>query len=158
MNTQKWLAAGLISLSALAVGVVPAQASTAGSSQTKEAYVKQLKPGVKAYARAVKGIDREIDKAPKQTDAQVAAKFTTLTKQVTASGKQIEAVKAPSAFAARQKAVTGSIRLVARDTARIVRAAQAHSEKQAERAGAALGRDLKKSARALNALDKALDA
>ena len=52
MNTQKWLAAGLISLSALAVGVVPAQASTAGSSQTKEAYVKQLKPGVKAYARA----------------------------------------------------------------------------------------------------------
>ena len=158
MNNRKWLATGLISLSALAVGVAPAEASTAGSSQSNDAYVKQLKPGVKAYGRAVTAIGREIDKAPKQTDAQVAAKFTTLTTQVKKSGGQIEAVKAPAAFRARQKALTDSIRLVAGDTGGIVRAARTHDTTKAKRLGASLARHLKKSARALKALDAALEA
>jgi hypothetical protein len=129
---------GLIAI--LAVTLISA---CGGSSNDQGA---QFKTGYESAANQLKqvsiDIGKEIQQAPGQTDAQVAAAFHGLAARWQTHLSQLQTLKPPAALAAEFNTVVGAASRAETDLNAIVAAGQTHSASAAKQAAAALVGDV----------------
>jgi hypothetical protein len=94
-------------------------------------------------------IAKEIQQAPKQTDAQVAAHFRALATRFGAQVAKLKALKPPASVAADWTKVTDVLTKVDADLSAIAAAATSHSTTAAQQAGASLAADAQAEVQAL---------
>jgi hypothetical protein len=112
-----------------------------GSSDT----TAQFKSGYNAVRTPLnqtgQAISKELQQAPKQTDAQVAANFRSLATRFDSQVGKLKALKPPASVASQWTNVTAAASRLDADLKAIASAAAAHSTAAAQQAGAALAAD-----------------
>jgi hypothetical protein len=135
INRCKGAAAGILALTLVA--------GCGGSSNNQSA---GFKGGYESTANQLKQVSHdigvEIQRAPKQTDAQVLTAFHGLAARWQNHLSQLQTLKPPSNLAADFNTVTGAAGRVEADLNGIVSAAGTHSGAAARQAAASLVRDI----------------
>ena len=134
-------------------------AACGGSSNNQAAHFKS---GYVSTANQLKqvsiDIGKEIQQAPKQTDAQVLAAFRGLATRWQNDLSQLQTLKPPSNLATDFNTVTGAASRVEADLNAIVSAAGTHSASAAEQAAASLVGDIQTAKTASTRITNNLDS
>jgi hypothetical protein len=138
------------------VAVVAVLAGCGGGSDT----TSQFKSGYNAVRGQLnqtgQAIATEIQQAPKQTDAQVAAQFHSLATQFSSQLGKLKALKPPASVSSDWNNVTNSATKLAADLNAIASAATTHNTAAAQQAGAALAADAQALTQALTPVKQKL--
>jgi hypothetical protein len=131
------------------LAVVGVLAGCGGSSDT----TAQFKSGYNAVRGPLnqtgQAISKELQAAPKQSDAQVAANFRSLAAKFSEQVAKLKALKPPASVAADWTKVTDVLTKVDADLSAIAGAAASHSTTAAQQAGASLAADAQAEVQAL---------
>lgn len=107
------------------------------TQQFKAAYEKVRGPVNQTGA----ALGAELQRAPSQTDAQLAAAFRQLSSRFEGQISQLETLKPPPSLAADWNSVVDSAKRVESDMTAVIAAAVTHSRSAGEQAGASLVTD-----------------
>jgi hypothetical protein len=123
------------------LAVVAALAGCGGSSDTTATFTSGYNAVKGALNQTGQEIAKEIQQAPKQTDAQVASNFRSLAARFKTQVAKLQALKPPASVSADWTKVTNAASKLDSDLSAIAAAAASHSTAAAQQAGASLAAD-----------------
>lgn len=127
---------------ALMVPTACGGSSSSSSSDPTAQFKSSLSPVVGQLKQTSHAIGTAIEKAPSQTDAQIAVAFHALATQWQDHVSRLQTLKAPASLAVTFNTLTGAATRAEADLNAIVAAAQTHSAAAAKQASATLVTDI----------------